>query len=140
MSEKEKLSDQSEIFRSDLFSLTPQPHLIAGHCKACGFYTFPKYLACPQCFSDDIEDAPLSPKGTLHSFTIVRRSLPDYPVPYTLALVDYPERVRVMAQVESDNPEEELKLGMDMGITVGTVRKGKDGKDIKSYKFCPVSQ
>jgi Predicted nucleic-acid-binding protein containing a Zn-ribbon len=69
----------------------------------------------------------------------VRRSLPDYPVPYALGLVDFPEDVRVMAQIENDNPEG-LKVGMEMGVTVGTVRKGKDGKDIKSYKFRPVSQ
>ena len=139
MSEKEMMSDQAEIFRSDLFSMTPKPHLIAGRCKACGFFMFPKYLACPQCFSDNIEDAPLSPKGVLHSFTIVRRSLPDYPVPYELGLVDFPEGVRVMAQIETENPEE-LKIGMEMGITVGTIRKGKDGKDIKSYKFSLASQ
>lgn len=139
MSEKQMMNDQAEIFMSDLFSMTPKPHLIAGRCKACGFFTFPKYLACPKCFSDDIEDAPLSPKGVLHSFTIVRRSLPDYPVPYALGLVDFPEDVRVMAQIETGNPEE-LKIGMEMGITVGTIRKGKDGKDIKSYKFRPVSQ
>ncbi len=139
MSEKEKLNDQSEIFKPELFSLTPHPHLIAGRCKKCGTYTFPKYYACPNCFSDELEDAPLSQKGVLHSFTIVRRSLPDYPVPYALGLVNFPEGVRVMAQIEAENPEE-LKIGMEMGITVGTIRKGKDGKDIKSYKFSPVSQ
>jgi hypothetical protein len=28
---------------------------------------------------------------------------------------------------------------MKMGITVGPIRKGKDGKDILSYKFRPLS-
>lgn len=134
----EKVNDQSEIYRADLFSIQPRPHLIAGRCKACGKYTFPKYYACPCCFSDDLEDAPLSPKGTLHSFTIVRRSLPDYPVPYGLGLVDFPEGVRVMAQIEADDLEG-LKLGTEMEITVGPVRKTKDGKDIVSYKFRPAS-
>lgn len=137
MNEK-KEGDQSEIYRPDLFSMKPYPHLIAGRCKACGKYTFPKYYACPSCFSDDLEDAPLSPKGTLHSFTIVRRSLPDYPVPYGLGLVDFPERVRVMAQIEADDLER-LRLGMEMEITVGPIRKTKDGKDIVSYKFRPSS-
>ncbi|HEY7535275.1 MAG TPA: OB-fold domain-containing protein [Thermodesulfobacteriota bacterium] len=133
----EKTSDQNELFRTDLFSTVPYPHLIAGRCKACGKYTFPKYYACPFCFSDELEDAPLSPKGKLHSFTVVRRSLPGYPVPYGLGLVDFPEGVRVMAQIEADNPEK-LKLDIEMGITVGVIRKSKDGKDILSYKFCPV--
>jgi len=42
-----------------------------------------------------------------------------------------------MAQVETDKPEE-LKLDMKMGVTVGFIRKGKDGKNIISYKFRPV--
>src|SRR5579885_2556295 len=92
MDEKEKTSDQTEIYRPDLFSMTPHPHLIAGRCKSCGKYTFPKYYACPFCFSDDLEDAPLSPKGILHSFTIVRRSLPGYPVPYVLGLVTFQKK------------------------------------------------
>lgn len=139
MNEKEKTNDQTELFMPELFSTTPEPHLIAGRCKECGTYTFPKFYACPNCFSDKLEDAPLSPEGVLHSFTIVRRSLPDFPVPYGLGLVNFPEGVRVMAQIETDNFEE-LKLDMKMGVTVGTIRKGQDGKDIKSYKFRPISQ
>ncbi len=138
MGEKEKTGDQTEFYMPSLFSTTPYPHLIAGRCKACGKYTFPKYYACPFCFSDELEDAPLSQKGTLQSFTIVRRSLPGYPVPYALGLVDFPEGVRVMAQIETKNPEE-LRLDMEMGVTVGPIRKSKDGRDVISYKFCPVS-
>jgi uncharacterized OB-fold protein len=139
MAEKEKASDQTEVYRPDLFSMTPYPHLIAGRCKSCGKYTFPKYYACPFCFSDDLEDAPLSPRGILHSFTIVRRSLPGYPVPYVLGLVNFPEEVRVMAQIETDKPEE-LKLDMEVEVTTGLIRKNNDGKGIISYKFRPVSK
>ncbi len=62
--------------------------------------------------------------------------MPDYPVPYGLVLVDFPEGVRVMAQVAYEHMDE-LKSDMSMGVTIGTVRKGKDGSDIKSYKFYP---
>jgi uncharacterized OB-fold protein len=134
----EKTSDQGELFRTDLFSTTPRPHLIGGRCKTCGKYTFPKYYVCPFCFSDELEDAPLSPKGKLHSFTVVRRSLPGFLVPYGLGLVDFPEGVRVMAQIETDNLEG-LGLDTEMEVTVGVIRKSKDGKDILSYKFRPVS-
>jgi hypothetical protein len=138
MSEKEKTSEQSDFYMPDLFSTTPYPHLIAGRCKSCGKYTFPKYYVCPFCFSDKLEDAPLSKKGKLHSLTVVRRSLPGYPVPYGLGLVDFPEGVRVMAQVEADNLEG-IELDIEMEVTIGPIRKGKDGKDILSYKFRPVS-
>jgi len=89
-------------------------------------------------FSDEVEERLLSPTGELHSFTVVRRSMPEFPVPYALALVDFPEGVRVMAQVETNDPEG-LKIGQRMGVTLGTVKKSKDGKDVKSYKFVPVN-
>jgi len=135
MSEKE--ANQLEYYMPELFAREPKPHLIGGRCKSCGKYTFPKYLACPYCFSDDLEDAPLSFTGILHSYTVVRRSMPDYPVPYGLGLVDFPEGVRVMAQLEADNFDE-LKLGSQIEITIGRVRVGKNGNDILSYKFRPV--
>ena len=92
---------KEELFRPDLFTTDESGtvSLVGGHCLDCGYFTFPKYLACPKCFSDNIEDKPLSPTGKLHAYTIVRRSMPDYPVPYGLVLVDFPEGVRVMAQV-----------------------------------------
>lgn len=130
---------KEETFRPDLFTTDESGtvSLVGGHCLDCGYFTFPKYLACPKCFSDNIEDKPLSPTGKLHAYTIVRRSMPDYTVPYGLVLVDFPEGVRVMAQVAYEYMDE-LKSDMSMGVTVGTVRKGKDGGDIKSYKFYPV--
>jgi uncharacterized OB-fold protein len=69
----------------------------------------------------------------------VRRSLPGYPVPYVLGLVNFPEEVRVMAQIETDKPEE-LKLDMEVEVTTGLIRKNNDGKGIISYKFRPVSK
>ncbi len=128
-------ASSENLFRPDLFiSDESGTRLVAGRCKDCGYFTFPKYLACPKCFSDNIEDKELSPTGKLHAFTIVRRSMPDYPVPYGLGLVDFPEGVRVMAQIESDDFGD-LHSGIEMKVIVGTVRKDKAGGDLKSYKF-----
>jgi len=137
MADKEQLTSDREKYRDDLYSMSPYLHLIAGRCKSCGTYMFPKYYACPKCFSDELEDAPLSRKGVLHSFTIVERAMPDYLVPYGLGLVNFPEGVRVMAQIEAENLEE-LKIGMEMEITEGVIRKNKEGKEVISYKFCPA--
>ena len=127
-----------DLFRSDLFTTDNKGRirLIAGYCKTADNWTFPKYLVDPVSFTDDIEERLLSPTGTLHSFTIVRRSMPEFIVPYVLALVDFPEGVRVMAQVETEDPQS-LKNGEDMAITVGVIKKAPDGSDVKSYKFIP---
>jgi uncharacterized OB-fold protein len=135
-----EISDKDEVLFPELFNVDKEGRvrLVAGYSKESNNWTFPKYLADPVSFSDEVEERLLSPTGELHSFTIVRRSMPEFPVPYALALVDFPEGVRVMAQVETNDPEG-LKIGQRMGVTVGTVKKSKDGKDVKSYKFVPVN-
>ena len=129
------------IFRQDLFTTDDEGRirLIAGYCKESDNWTFPKYLADPVSFSDDIEEKLLSPTGELHSYTVVRRSMPEFVVPYILALVDFPEGVRVMAQVETDDADA-LTSGEPMAITVGVVKKAPDGSDVESYKFIPVRE
>ena len=54
-------------------------------------------------------------------------------------MIDFPDqKIRVMAQVEADDLEKDLKLGIEVETIVGVVRKAKDGSDIYSYKFRPV--
>ena len=135
------MSENAEIFREDLFTTDDEGRirLIAGYSKDADNYTFPKYLADPVSFSDDVEEKLLSPTGVLHSFTIVRRSMPEFPVPYGLALVDFPEQVRVMAQVETDDLDG-LQMGEEMAVTTGVIKKTADGRDVISYKFIPVRE
>jgi len=130
-----------EVLLPELFTTDDEGRvrLVAGYYKDSDSYTFPKYLVDPKSFSDEVEERPLSPTGILHSFTIVRRSMPEFPVPYALGLVDFPEGVRVMAQVETDNFEE-LKIGDEMGVTVGNVKRTADGRDVKSYKFYKINK
>lgn len=130
-----------DLFRPDLFSTDDQGRvrLIAGYCKESDNWTFPKYLADPESFSTDVEEKFLSPTGILHSFTVVRRSMPEFSVPYVLALVDFPEGVRVMAQVETQDFDS-LEFGEEMAVTIGAVKKAADGSDVRSYKFVPVRE
>lgn len=135
------MSDNPEIFRPDLFTTDEEGRvrLIAVYSKESDNYTFPKYLADPISFSDDVEEKLLSPTGILHSYTIVRRSMPEFPVPYALGLVDFPEKVRVMAQIETDDFDS-LKIGEKMAVTTGRVKVTSDGKDVISYKLIPVRE
>ena len=134
-------NQERKVLHPDFFTEDPEPRLIAGKCKVSGNWTFPPYLADPVSFQDDIEHVPLPKNGKLHSFTIVRRSLPDFPVPFGLGLIDFPEqKVRVMAQVEADDLESDLSLDMDVATIVGVVRKAKDGSDIYSYKFRAIKK
>ncbi|MGI9558713.1 MAG: Zn-ribbon domain-containing OB-fold protein [Thermodesulfobacteriota bacterium] len=132
---------EPQIFMPELFKEDEDGNirLVAGYCSESDNWTFPKYLADPVSFTDNVEEKLLSPKGVLHSFTVVRRSMPEYEVPYVLALVDFPETVRVMAQVETKDFDS-LTFGEEMAITTGVIRKADDGSDVVSYKFIPVRE
>ena len=129
-------SEERKVLHADFFTEDPEPRLVAGKSKSSGNWTFPPYLADPVSFKDDIEHTLLPRRGVLHSFTIVRRILPDFPVPFGLGLIDFPEqKVRVMAQIEADDLESDLELEAEVETIIGVVRKAKDGSDIYSYKF-----
>ncbi|MCY4042443.1 MAG: OB-fold domain-containing protein [Candidatus Dadabacteria bacterium] len=132
---------EPQIFMPELFREDEEGRvrLVAGYCPESKNWTFPRYLADPVSFTDNIEEKLLSPTGVLHSFTVVRRSMPEYEVPYVLALVDFPETVRVMAQVETKDFDA-LTFGEEMAVTTGIIRKAADGSDVVSYKFIPVRE
>ena len=80
--------------------------LVIRQCKACGERHFmPRHL-CPACWSDDLEWIEASGRGTVHSFTIVRRaSSPAYTglVPYVVALIDLAEGPRMVTNVVGED-------------------------------------
>jgi uncharacterized protein len=90
-----------------------QNRLVVRQCKACAALHFlPRHL-CPQCWSDDLEWVAATGKGTVHSFTVIRRApLSSYAprVPYVVALIDLDEGPRMMTNIVGDDALE-TKIG-----------------------------
>jgi uncharacterized protein len=76
--------------------------LMIRKCGACERTHFlPRYL-CPACWSTDLEWIESCGRGTVHSFTVIRRApLPAFTgrVPYVVALIDLEEGPRMMANI-----------------------------------------
>lgn len=76
--------------------------LVIRKCNDCGTLHFmPRHL-CPKCWSEDLSWIEASGKGTVHSFTVIRRaSDPAFAplVPYVVALIDLEEGPRMMANI-----------------------------------------
>jgi uncharacterized OB-fold protein len=76
--------------------------LLIRKCKDCGTLHFmPRHL-CPECWSDQLEWVESKGRGSVHSFTVIRRA----PVatfaertPYVVALIDLDEGPRMIANV-----------------------------------------
>jgi uncharacterized protein len=87
--------------------------LMIRQCCSCSkFHFLPRYL-CPFCWSDELKWLESSGKGTVHTFTIVRRaSLKAFAskVPYVVALIDLSEGPRMMGNILGSNALE-VKIG-----------------------------
>ena len=69
--------------------------LMLGKCGACGeHHHYPRAL-CPFCFSDKTEWIEASGKGTLYSYSVMRRA----PVPYAMAYVTLAEGPRMVTNI-----------------------------------------
>src|SRR5262249_14114262 len=69
--------------------------LLVKKCTACGqFHHYPRAL-CPFCFSDKTEWVEASGKGTIYSYSVMRRA----PVPYAMAYVTLAEGPRMVTKM-----------------------------------------
>lgn len=80
--------------------------LLIRSCGACGTKHFmPRYL-CPACWSDQLEWVPSAGKGSVHSFSIIRRAPVAtfaQKVPYVVALIDLDEGPRMVTNIVGDD-------------------------------------
>jgi uncharacterized OB-fold protein len=93
--------------------------LVIRKCTACGQMHFmPRHL-CPVCWSDKLEWVQASGKGSVHSFTVIRRaSLAAYDVrvPYVVALIDLDEGPRMVTNLLGDDALD-VKIGDKVEVT-----------------------
>lgn len=126
-------------FRPGEFEILPDGsgRLLGSRCRSCGAHFFPIREACSGCLGTDLETVRFSTTATLYTFSVVRQSLPTFPVPYVLGYVDLPEGVRIMTQISGIDPEE-VEIGMDLELAVEPFGTGDDGETLWGYRFRPV--
>lgn len=110
-----------------------EPRLVGTHCRGCGAHFFPRRAVCARCLSSEVEVVPLSPAGTLHTYTVVYQSTPEFPTPYILAYVDLPEGVRLLAPL-AGVPVDQVQIGMPLRLRVEPVRTDPEGRTILGYR------
>jgi uncharacterized OB-fold protein len=96
--------------------------LFAQHCRHCGMVLFPVGKICARCGGTELDKRPLSPTGSVFSWTAVHRAAPGWRVPYVVALVDFPEGPRVFAQVKA--LPNAMRSGMPVHLAFGSPPAG----------------
>lgn len=77
------------------FDAAAEGRLLVKHCTACNRpHHYPRSM-CPHCGSPNTEWRQASGRGTIYSFSVMRR----VPVPYTIAYVTLEEGVTMMTSI-----------------------------------------
>ena len=115
-----------------------QQKLVMQRCQACNAWVWTPRPACNECGSEKIEWTPMSGKGQVYSFTVIRQiagraaSLAfQNDIPYVVAWVDLDEGPRMITNIIGC-PVEDVKLGMKVSVAFEQA-----SKDVWLPKFKP---
>jgi uncharacterized OB-fold protein len=101
---------------------------------------FPARRVCPSCRGEAWEKTALSRRGTVITSTVVHVAPDELAMesPYAIALVETPEKVRLMAQVADCDPDC-VRPGMEVTLEFRLVRKeGHGGILCYGHKAVPI--
>lgn len=102
-------------------------------CGACGRHQFFPRVLCTHCGSEDLNWVTPSGRGTIYSYSVVRRK-PEAGGDYNVVLVDLDENVRLMSRVEGVEPGE-LRIGQRVQARVAV----EDGKGVLVFDLVEES-
>lgn len=95
-----------------------EERLVFQKCADCQKNIFYPRIACPDCFSDNLEWIEASGKGTIYSFTVVESNSPSAflaDIPYVVAIIKLEEGIQMLSNVVKCDP---YKLSCDMPVEV----------------------
>ena len=93
--------------------------LLVKKCTSCGqAHHYPRTL-CPFCFSDKTEWIEASGKGTIYSYSVMRRA----PVPYAIGYVTLAEGPRMLTNIV-DCDFDKLKIGQKVHVVFKPAKEG----------------
>jgi hypothetical protein len=88
-------------------------------CGACGAVVFYPRAACPRCLGSPLRGFTSAGTGHVYSYTVAHCALREFSgqAPFTVALVDLDEGVRMMARIVDADPGS-IRIGMPVRMTV----------------------
>lgn len=114
-------------------------HIIGSRCNSCGTHFYPARGVCAKCYSEDIEEVALSPRGKIWSYTITRQGYPGavLTAPFIAGIVELPEKVYVQSLI-SDVDFDTVEVGMDVELYFFKASEDEE-KEVIAFAYRPVS-
>ena len=106
--------------------------IMTTRCKKCQRPTFPPNVDCTACGVSEMEWIELKETGELDTFTTVMYGPAGFgkETPYTLAVVRFPNRLRILGLMDKEIPVHEIKTGMELKVVPIKLPEGRF-----SYQF-----
>lgn len=131
------------------FTTGDAPTLLGARCTACDVTWFPRLsVSCPNpaCAGDDVEQVPLSRRGTIWSYTDARYQPPppyispsgDYE-PFALAAVELPEGLTVLGQLAQGYGVDDVTVGSQVELVVEPLYVDESGERL-IWRWQPVTE
>jgi len=111
-----EISYITETKVADFVKYLEEGEIAATKCKVCGKLYFPPRGDCIDCLSGDVEWIPLSGRGKLITYTTAYFAPAGFEAPYTLALAELEEGVRVFTRISKDVKQDEIRIGMNVKL------------------------
>lgn len=118
----------------------PSRYRLEGvRCTGCDKVLYPARRICPACRGRELEPVRLTPRAKVVTSTVIHVAPDDFAMeaPYAVAVVETPERARLMVQVTDCEPSEVLP-GMELELEFRRIRsEGRGGILCYGHKGVP---
>lgn len=93
-----------------------QGKIMGTACQRCGKKYSPPQMDCSRCLSDNMSWFEIAPECKLFSFTTVRYGPAGFEnkAPYTIAIGEFSDSLRMLGHLSKDIPANEIKIGMKL--------------------------
>jgi len=128
-----KISYILETKVADFVKYLQEGKIMATRCSKCGKLYFPPRADCPDDLSMDMTWQKLSGKCKLLTYTTAHFAPSGFQndLPYTIALAQCEEGVKVYALLSKDINEKEIRIGMDLRLTPLQLPNGRVTYELK---------
>jgi len=110
------VSFTSEAKTEEFVTYLEQGKVMTTRCKKCGTQYFPPKMDCPKCLLSDVEWVKIDNEGKLVTYTVVHYGPSGFEdeAPYTLAIGDFGDSLRIFGRLNKDIEESDIKPGMGL--------------------------
>jgi len=108
----------SETKASDFVKFLEEGKVMTTKCRRCGKVYFPPRIDCCVCSASDIEWIEIDEPGELVACSTVMYGPTGFEndVPYTIAVIRFPNGVQVFGRISKSIPIDSIKVGMELKI------------------------